>query len=39
MPTVDLKHGMFGWTDLMMKDPDSAKAFYAGTMFKALPQG
>lgn len=32
MGAADLKHGMFGWADLMTKDPADSKAFY-GDLF------
>ena len=36
MPAVDLKHGMFAWTDLIAHDLDGAKAFY-GALFGCTP--
>ena len=36
MPAVDLKHGMFAWTDLIAHDLDEAKSFY-GDLFGWTP--
>ena len=38
MPAVDLKHGMFAWTDLIAHDPSGANTFYGG-LFGWIPAG